>query len=232
MKKINKSLIAKKKKLFDQYAAHITDERRATMMQVIKERTRHISVVLEDVYQAHNISAALRSADCFGIQDVHIIEHKNRFKVAKDIAKGATQWLSIEQYPQQKSTDITRCFNKLRNNGYKIIATTPHKDDVLIQDLPIDSKLALVFGTEQEGLSDAALKEADGYVKVPLYGFTESFNISVCAGIVLYELTKRLRESSYDWRLTEEEQIDLLLEWLCRTTTLGPIIRQQLSTIV
>ena len=226
---LQESLIDKKRRLFDQYAQYVTAERRAVLEKNSLERTRHVAVVLEDIYQPHNSSAVLRTADCFGVQDIHIIEQRNTFLLSKDIAKGAAQWLSLTKYSGQDENNTLRCFKSLKEQGYAVVATTPHRNDMLIQDLPIDKKVALVFGTEQSGLSVTALEQADLFVKVPLYGFTESFNISVCTGIVLYELIKRLRESSVDWHLSEGERVDLLLQWLAQSTTIGPLIYKELA---
>ena len=224
------SSFLKKQQVFNQFSEALTDERKQRFKQVASERTRYLNIVLEDVYQAHNISAVLRSADCFGIQDVTIIEKKHYFAVTKEIAKGSSQWLDITRYNERDGEDTFRCVTDLRAKGYKIVATTPHTDDCLIQELPLDEKVALVFGTEQEGISSEAITQADAFVKIPLYGFTESFNISVAAAICMFELTKRLRESSHDWRLSEEEQLDLQLEWLCKTTALSDKIKQALSS--
>ena len=106
-----------------------------------------------------------------------------------------------------------RCINQLKADGYKIIATTPHHNDCDITELPIDGKIALLFGTELQGLSKIALDNADGFVKIPMYGFTESLNISVCAAISLYEISKRLKNSTINWQLTEEEKLQQLLKW-------------------
>lgn len=225
------ALFTQKQKLFDAFAARLTPKRRKKIETIAKERTKYITVVLEDVYQAHNISAVLRSCDGFGIQDVHIIEDRNPFIVTKEISKGASQWLSIERHKAKEGNDTAATFKKLRNEGYTIVATTPHKDDMLIEELPLDTKVALVFGTEFRGLSDYALKQADAYVKIPMYGFTESFNISVAAAISLYELTKRLRASSIDWRLTEEELLDLQLEWLATTTAFADEVKEKLAEL-
>ncbi len=225
------STLSEKQKLFEEFAELITPERKQRLVDVAQQRTLHINIVLEDVYQAHNISAVLRSADCFGIQDVTIIEDKHYFAVTKDIAKGASQWLDINRYNERDGQDTTRCITDLKSQGYKIVATTPHTDDMLIHELPLDQKVALIFGTEQDGISSTVLEQADAFVKIPLYGFTESFNISVAAAICMYELTKRLRESSYTWQLSDEECIDLQLEWLCKTTAVGDRIRERLADL-
>ncbi len=220
-----------KERLLQEYKQLITPERRVLLESRIQERTRYITVVLEDLYQAHNLSAIVRTCDCFGIQDVHIIEERHQFSLSKGIVKGAEQWLSLKRYRVRQSQDIGENFAQLRNNGYTIVATTPHKNDTLISELPLDKKVALVFGTEREGLSAYALEHADAFVKVPLYGFTESFNVSVCAGIVLYELTRRLRQSEIDWHLSDEERIDVQLQWLIRTTPFGDILKKKLELL-
>ena len=225
------STLSEKQKLFEEFAELITSERKQRLVDAARQRTRHINIVLEDVYQAHNISAVLRSADCFGLQDVTIIEDKHYFAVTKDIAKGASQWLDINRYNERDGQDTTRCVADLKKQGCKIVATTPHTNDMLIHELPLDQKIALIFGTEQDGVSSTVLDQADAFVKIPLHGFTESFNISVAAAICMYELTKRLRESSYNWQLSEEECIDLQLEWLCKTTAVGDRIRERLADL-
>jgi tRNA (guanosine-2'-O-)-methyltransferase len=225
------STLSLKQQIFDEFAEYVSPERKQRFIDVAHERTRSIAIVLEDIYQAHNMSAVLRSAECFGIQDITIIEESHYFAVSKEIAKGASQWLTLKHYSARDGQDTTRCISDLKKQGYKIVATTPHTNDMLIQEIPLDQKIALFFGAEREGLSDSALKQADAFVKIPLYGFTESFNISVAAAICMYELTKRIRESTFDWRLTEEERIDLQLEWLCETTALGDKIRERLAKI-
>ena len=228
---MNERLLQEKRALFNQYTAYISEERRQKLITYAHERTRYITVVLEDVYQPHNISAVLRTADCFGIQDIHIIEQKHKFTPAKEIVKGAAQWLSLNHYSEREGNGTEQCFKELRQRGYRLIATTPHENDVLIDELPLTAKTALIFGTEKEGLSRYAFEHADGFVKVPLYGFTESFNISVCAGIVLYELTTRLRRSNINWHISEAEILDIQLEWLINTTPFGNCIKKRLEEL-
>lgn len=224
--------LERKKLIFEEFAHYITAERREKIERYSPERTRYVASVLENMYQGHNISAVLRTSDCFGMQDVHIIEDKHRYNVNEDVAKGAAQWLSLHHYYSQNGENSTEtCYKKLRADGYLIAATTPHRNDMLIDEMPLTQKVALVFGTEQHGLSDYALENADYYVKIPMYGFTESFNISVCAGISFYEVTRRLRQSAINWRLSEEELIDLQLEWLGRTTHRTEQILEKLKDI-
>lgn len=191
-----------------------TEGRWETLNEVLEKRTRYITVVLEDIYQPHNASAVLRSCDCFGIQDVHIVENKNEFDPNKGVTIGADKWITMHQYNEQGVNNTERCYQHLREEGYKIIATTPHEDDVTIDEVSIDQPVALVFGAELTGLSDYALEHADGYARVPMVGFSESFNISVGAALCLYDLSTRMRRARDDWPLTDHEKLDLQVDWL------------------
>ncbi|WP_372638326.1 TrmH family RNA methyltransferase [Fodinibius sp.] len=207
---------ALKEALIDHLLQFITEDRWQRINEVLGQRTRFLSVVLEDLYQPHNASAVLRSCDCFGIQDVHIVENENNFSPAKGVTIGSDQWLSLHKYNDEgEGVENTRkCYRQLRREGYRLIATTPHEDDVTIDEIPLDQKTALVFGSELTGLSGFALEEADGYARIPMVGFSESFNISVSAALCLYELSTRLRKEGGGWMLSEEEKIDLQLDWI------------------
>ncbi|MET2985188.1 TrmH family RNA methyltransferase [Aureibaculum conchae] len=199
----------------------ITDNRKTLFEKILKDRTRHFTVVLEDIYQKHNTSAVVRSCDIFGIQDIHIIENKYNSYVSNQVAKGAQKWIDFHEYNQQEN-NTENCIKTLRKNGYQIIATTPHSDldgyrDCLLPDFDISKKSAFVFGVEKEGVSDYILDEADGYLKIPMYGFTESLNISVAAAIILQSITQRLRVSEIDWQLSEEEKDEKRLDWTKKT---------------
>lgn len=191
----------------------ISDNRRAKFKDVLDFRTRHITIVLEDLYQPHNASAVLRSCDIFGIQDIHIVENKNAYTVNKDIALGAPKWLSLHKYRNEENNTLD-CIIKLKAKGYRIVATTPHKDGCTIQDLSIDKPLVLIFGTELTGISDTVKEHTDEYVQIPMFGFTESFNISVSAALCLHTLVRKLHASTTDWHLKEEEIDELTLNWL------------------
>ncbi|WP_138430019.1 TrmH family RNA methyltransferase [Fodinibius saliphilus] len=192
----------------------ITANRWEKINEVLNSRTRYLTVVLEDIYQPHNASAVLRSCDGFGVQDVHIIENKNDFDPNKGVTIGADKWISHYQYNKEGVNNTERCFRSLKDHGYQIIATTPHHDDVTIDEVSLDKPTALLFGAELTGLSDYAMNEADGYAKIPMHGFSESFNISVGAALCLYDLSSRLRKGKQDWALTDEEKLDLQLDWV------------------
>jgi tRNA (guanosine-2'-O-)-methyltransferase len=210
--------IQEKQALIAELSSHINPARLAKMVQYAQERTNYITVVLEDIHQSHNISAVLRSCDCFAVQEAHIIESAHKYKVNESISRGADKWLNIYKYNQKHVNNSLICIKKLKQQGYKIVATTPNKNDMYIHEVPLDNKIALLFGTEETGLSSTALEQADYFAKIPMYGFTESFNISVSAAIALYDLVMRLRNSDINWKLTPEELIDLQLTWVKKST--------------
>jgi tRNA (guanosine-2'-O-)-methyltransferase len=187
--------------------------------RIAAERTNFLTVSLENVYQEHNASAVLRSCDCFGIQQLHVIEKDNQYKVQRDIALGAGRWVDMFNYDQGGNPTMD-CINNLRLKGYRIVATSPHANEKTINDIDISQPMALIFGTERRGISDEVKAAADEFVSIPMYGFTESFNISVSVAITLNVLRQRLEKSSVDWKLTQEEQISLKLKW-CRKILRG-----------
>ncbi|MDP1622082.1 MAG: RNA methyltransferase [Bacteroidales bacterium] len=191
----------------------VTAERFQKFQETLHFRTRHITIALEDIYQPHNASAVLRTCDCFGVQNVHIIENRNKYEVNPDVALGSSKWLDLFKYHGSSNNTIT-CIRALKKQGYRIVATTPHKDCFVPETLPLDRKTALIFGTELEGLTPVALEQADDYIKIPMVGFTESLNISVSAAIFIQTLTHRLRMSDIPWQLSEKEKDSILLHWL------------------
>ena len=212
-----------KQDLYERASQLFSDNKRDLFDRLAPLRTRHIAVVLEDIYQSHNASAVLRSCDCFGVQDVHVIEANNPFNPAGDVAVGSSKW--VDYYPY---ADTPSAYQRLRSLGYRIVATTPHTDDTLITDLDISQPIALVFGTELTGLTQQAIDLADSYVKIPMYGFTESFNISVCAALSLFSLTSRLRTSNLPWQLSPEQILDLKIHWCSQAIRDGESVLKKL----
>lgn len=214
-----------KETLYEKASQLVSENRRALIDRIAPLRTRHITVALEDVYQSHNAAAVLRSCDCFGIQDVHVVERNNPFNPAGDVAVGSSKWVDYYSYP-----DIQSAYAELRRRGYRIVATTPHTNDTLITDLDISTPVALIFGTELTGLTPEAIDLADEYVKIPMYGFTESFNISVSVALSLFNLTERLRHSNNQaFMQSSNELLDLKLHWLAQTIRDGEQVLLMLS---
>ena len=206
-----------KLELADYFSAFVTAGKKKRMEQVLQNRTRHLAVVLEEIYQSHNTSAVLRSCECCGVQDVHIIEGRNRGKVNPEVDVGASKWLTLIRYGEPGVDNAQVCMSALRQRGYRLVATTPRRDARSLEDLDIESKTALVFGAEESGLTRKILEEADEVATIPMYGFTESFNVSVSAALMLRELVARVRESKAAWSLTESEKLDLRLKWYKNT---------------
>lgn len=201
--------------------SYLTPRRKVLFEKVLAERTRHFTIVAQDTYQDHNASALIRNCDCFGIQDLHIIEEFNEYRLAKGMTQGADKWVDLHFYSEYEDNTQT-CIDGLKANGYAIIATTPHKDDCLIQDFDVRSKSAFFFGTEKTGLSSQIIDQADGFVKIPMHGFSESFNISVSVALLLQSVMGRLKENkNIRWQLTEEEISDLKIAWAIKTIVNG-----------
>lgn len=186
----------------------LTENRMQRFLEVLSNRTKHFTVVMEDVFQLHNTSAVMRSCEVFGIQELCVIEKRFGKTIDKEIALGAEKWVDIHRYNDNQS-----CISDLKAKGYKIVATTPHLEASYLEDFDITEPAAIFFGTEKYGLSEDIMEQADAFIKIPMVGFTESLNISVSAAITIQNLTTRLRNSNIDWKLTEEELIEKRIDW-------------------
>jgi len=195
----------------------VTDRRKELFKSVLEERTRHFTVAIEDIFQPHNSSAVVRTCDIFGIQDLHVIESKYQFYASNQVAKGAQKWIDFSLYNKQERNNTLDCIADLKKKGYKIIATTPHNESCYLKDFDITEKAAFFFGVEKNGLSEHVMDNADGFLKIPMVGFTESLNISVAVAIILQNLNDRLKSSDISWQLKEEEKSEIYLNWLQKT---------------
>ena len=199
-------------KLLEHLKSYLTERRNCRIQNVLSQRTRHFTVVTEDVYQLHNTSAVMRTCDVFGIQDLHVVEEKVSKRIDKEIAMGAQKWVDFKRY-----NSITQCIKTLKSSGYQIIATTPHQNSTMLHEFDNSKKSAFFFGKESDGLSDTVMDAADGFLKIPMYGFTESLNISVSAAIILQSVVSKLKQSEVNWQLSKEEQNEIEFEWLKKT---------------
>ena len=204
----------------------ITEEKKAGIEKVLSQRTRFITVVLEDIFQPHNASAVIRSCDCFGIQDLHVIENRNEYTLNPNVAQGAGKWVTIRRYNQAFSNNTVQCLNQLRQAGYQLCATSPHNTNTDLEALDIEKKVALMFGTELSGLSEEALGQANRIVKIPMYGFTESYNLSVSVALCLQEMVKKLHRSTANWQLSDQEKAAIRLTWYRKTVKNADILER------
>lgn len=207
----------------------LSDERAARFHQVLESRTRHICLVLENVYQSRNASAVMRTCDGVGIQDVHLIEDINPWVFNRHVSKGTPSWLTLHRY-QQHTNPTEACIRRLKQSGYEIAVTSPHVNGQEVHDLPIDKPIAVVMGTEFEGVSDAFLAAANHNLYIPMTGFAESLNISVAAGIIMHDLARRTRTLHPDhWSLVANEKAILQAEWAMKTIRKSEVILKQLN---
>jgi tRNA (guanosine-2'-O-)-methyltransferase len=194
--------------------------------EIAAKRTDFMTVVLENIFQEHNASAVLRTCDCFGVQTLHAIEKNNKYKVQRDIARGAGRWVDLKNYSSENPTKD--CLDQLKKKGYSIVATSPHEKQTTIDELPLDKPLALVFGTEGEGISKEVLNMADYFVKIPMYGFTESYNVSVSVALTLQTLRIRLEKENIQFTLAEQEQTKLKIKWSTKIIREGLKIEEEI----
>ncbi|MEP2937311.1 MAG: RNA methyltransferase [Gilvibacter sp.] len=198
--------------LFEYLEGYLTDRRRALFLEVLQKRTKHFTVATEGVYQLHNTSAVIRSCDVFGIQDVHVVEDIQGNRIDKEIAMGAQKWVDLHRYDT-----VQDCVSRLKSEGYRIVATSPHGQAITPEAFDISKKSAFFFGKESDGLSPYVLKQADTLIKIPMYGFTESLNISVSAAIILQNVVSRLHQSEISWQLSPSQIRQKQFDWMCKT---------------
>jgi tRNA (guanosine-2'-O-)-methyltransferase len=211
----------------------VSDHKKHFIDKVLSFRTRHITIVLEDVFQSQNASAVVRTCECLGVQDVHIVEQLSKYDINPRVLKGANKWMDLHRYNDRTKNNTEQCFRKLKENGYRILATDPSEEGVSINDVDVEQgKIALIFGNELRGVSAYGLEHADMRVRIPMFGFTESLNLSVSVAICLNVLVSRLHNSSVEGYLTESEKDVLKLGWYRKIVRGSQIIeREFLRTI-
>lgn len=197
----------------------INDDRVAVLKETLQQRTRYLTVVLDDIYLPQNASAIMRTSECLGIQSLHSIQERNKHKINRDVVKGAAKWIEFDCYSE--SIGRKACIKKLKQQDYKIVALTLSEDCIPLEELPVDKKLALCFGCEETGLSKELEDKADYKVQIPIHGFTQSYNVSVSAGICLHYLLNKIKDTKQDWQLNKEEKEILLIDWLSKSTPTG-----------
>ena len=215
-----------KKQLIKHLSEFITEDRLDLFYDNLKQRTSRITIVLEDIFHSQNASAVLRTADCFAIQNIHIIETRNQHNTNPNVSLGSSNWLT-ETFYNKSENNTKECLQNLKKDGFRILATTPHNAKS-IHDIDVNNeKIALLFGAEQEGLSDLSLQLADEKIKIPIYGFTESYNISVAAALCMQTVISKMRASEVEWQLTEVEKDEVLLNWLRNSIKESVLIEQR-----
>ena len=211
--------------------AFVSKNKRGQMHAVLEKRTRRVVIVVENVYQPHNAGAIVRTCDCFGFQELHVVERSYDFNISADVTMGACKWISLHKHAAAEG-NLARVLNQLKSEGFTIAATSLREGCIELEDLALSKPLALCFGTEEKGLSEEAHELADVRVGIPSYGFTQSYNVSVSAALCMSSIRRRMESGEVDWQLSESEKADLYLTWLMQTTNRGvDIARNALERI-
>ena|SRR5436190_10025198 len=213
--------------LTSHFGQFISEHKKEFIEQVLDQRTRYLTLVLEDIYQSHNASAVIRTCECLGIQDIHIIESASTWSTNKQVLKGSHKWIDLHRYRSKKSNNIEDCFNRLREQGYRIAVTDPAPGGIPINELKLETPVALVMGNELHGCSQYAIENADERVRIPMAGFTESLNISVSAAICLNTILAKLRPSNHPWPLNGQEKSALRLQWYKKVVRRSELLQRE-----
>ena len=201
-----------RKALLDYLGEFVTPHKKELFDKILASRTRYLTVVLEDIFQTHNASAVVRSCDCFGIQDLHVIENTNKYEVNPDVTLGSSKWVDIHRY--QNAEDNTRdCLTALKEKGYCLVATTPDPSAESVFRYELKGPVALLFGTELTGLTEQAFDMADHRVRIPMYGFTESYNISVSVALCLQVFRDKMESLGNGTLMNSTEQDEIRIGW-------------------
>ena len=211
----------KQQQIINYLSGFINEERRGRLEKILGQRTRHVTVVLEDVYQPQNASAVVRTCECLGIQELHVIENRNEYRLNPAVVQGASKWIDLVRHNQAGQDNSRACIEALKQRGYRVIAMDPAPGGTTVEQLDLSDKLALCFGSEEPGLSVTLHTLADETATIPIHGFTRSYNLSVSAGISLYTLVTALRNSSVNWQLDEADATNLYIKWLAQSTPAG-----------
>ncbi len=190
----------------------MTPERRSRLTSVLNKRQPDLTVVLENVFDPHNISAVMRSCDAVGIQDIYVVTTKipRHKKWGARSSSSAAKWLTVHQFD-----DTEACFKELRKRYKTILTTHLSSDAVSLHQVDFTGSIALVFGNEHAGVSEEARALSDGNFLIPQMGIIQSLNISVACAVTIYEaMRQKLNAGHYEKRRLETEQYEhLLKEW-------------------
>lgn len=221
------------KKVFDHLAQFVSDHKKDFVEKVLAQRTRYVTVVLENIYQSQNASAAVRTCECMGLQDMHIVEDTAKYHLNIRVLKGSYKWMDLHRYRDRQVNNTEVCFNHLRKEGYRIFVADPAEDGIPIDEIDVfGGKIAFVFGNELRGASSYSARHADHKVRIPMFGFTESFNVSVSVAICLNTVLSRLRESRHAIGVSEEEKDQIRLSWYRKIVRRSDVVeREFLRTI-
>ena len=194
----------------------LTEERLQKIEYFSAQSSDFILPIMEDVYQFRNAAAIVRSAEACGLHRIVALEKINVFQPNLDLTKGADTWVEIVKHPAH--IDYIK---NIKQQGYKIVAVSPEKNATLLPDFNITEPIALTFGTEWQGVTEEILDFADETLAIPMYGFTQSFNVSVAAAICFYELKQKLIKNNIPHLLNKEKLLKTRIRWAVNSIRSG-----------
>ncbi|KQR92656.1 rRNA methyltransferase [Chryseobacterium sp. Leaf180] len=206
----------KDQQIYDYLRQFLSDERFSKIEHYSVESSDFVLPVLEDVYQFRNAAAIMRSAEAFAFHKVVALQEENNFEPNLKVTKGADTWVEVEKMPRNLDS-----LQKIRDRGYKIVAVSLEVNAKMLPDYEITKPMALVFGTEKEGVSQEILDFADEALAIPMHGFTRSFNVSVAASICLYDLKQKLIKSGIGYKLDDEKLLKMKIRWAVNSIKSG-----------
>ena len=200
----------------------LTEERLQKIEHFSAESSDFVLPVMEDIFQFRNAAAIVRSVEACGFHKIVAMESENVFNPNLRVTKGAENWVEVEKLPHHLDS-----LQKIKNRGYKILAVSPEKNATMLPDYDLKEPVALVFGTEKEGVTEEILNFADETLAIPMYGFTKSFNVSVAAAICMYELKQKLIRSNIDYKLSGEKLWEIKIRWAKNSIPSGDMILEK-----
>ncbi|TMQ04952.1 MAG: RNA methyltransferase [Deltaproteobacteria bacterium] len=168
-------------------APMLTAERIARIDQVLAARLGSVVTIVEDTYDPHNAAATIRTTEAIGLGELHVVEPEQRFSAAAGVTRGAHRWIDLHRW-----RSVEAAVAALRARGFRVFATLPGAPHT-IDDVDVTTPLAVAFGNEHAGLTPAAIAACDGAIGVPMFGFTESFNLSVTVALAMSRIAARRR---------------------------------------
>lgn len=204
------------KKIFQHLQQFLTDERLEKINHFAPESSDFVLPVIEDVFQFRNAAAIVRSVEACGFHKIIAMESEHEFNPNLRVTKGAETWVEVEKLPHNLDS-----LREIKNRGYKILAVSPENNATMLSDYDLKEPVALVFGTEAAGVSEEILDFANETLAIPMYGFTQSFNVSVAAAICVYELKQKLLRSNLDYKLSEEKLWEMKVRWAMNSIKSG-----------
>ncbi len=203
----------------------VSEHKQELTERILEDRTRAITVVLEDIYHPQNASAVIRTCECFGIQDLFFIEDKHLNETSPRVVQGSDKWMTLRTYRKTDYINPTeQVLKDLKSRGYTLYGTSLGENSVDIDEVPLHEKCALVFGTELTGISQTVQEYSDYQVRLPMYGFTDSYNLSVSVALALQTIIKRFKQKYSHWSLSTEEKELLRLDWFKKVVNRAELI--------